>query len=237
MLPISGAVKLWWARHNANTVHDPASRALRVAEHIDFQVLPLQGLGPWAALFAVAVAVEARHLDRTARRFFLGLFASSALHVLVLLVLLGRFGAVRWYYVPEYVSGCLFLGVVLGRVKPRVSGQGTVGVRSANPRDTILVVIYLTHPASDTEIEIDGSLTYHNSDHVTLTVPREIYRRIDSIGSGPRVPPFTLRTVVGDRETIGHWLYVGSSASPREPALADVRLRLTGPVVERGESD
>ena len=39
-------------------------------------------------------------------------------------------------------------------------------------------MIYLTHPASDTEIEIDGRLIDHKGDRVTLTVPREVYRRI-----------------------------------------------------------
>ena len=66
------------------------------------------------------MAIEATRLSRTARRFFIVLFACAALHVLACVVLLGRLGTVRWYFVPEYVVACLFLGVVLGRAKPQL---------------------------------------------------------------------------------------------------------------------
>ena len=71
-------------------------------------------------MLAVPVAIEATRLSRTARRFFIVLFACAALHVLACVVLLGRLGTVRWYFVPEYVVACLFLGVVLGRAKPQL---------------------------------------------------------------------------------------------------------------------
>ena len=33
-------------------------------------------------------------------------------------------GTVQWYFVPEYVVVCLFIGVVLGRTKPRLVAGG-----------------------------------------------------------------------------------------------------------------
>ena len=128
LMPISGSVKMWWAGQDAYTFQDIASRLVTAAERIARRVLPLSGLGVWTVLFAVVlaipVAIEATRLGETARRFFLALFACAALHVLACVVLLGRVGTVRWYFVPEYVAVCLFIGAVLGRAKPRLVAGG-----------------------------------------------------------------------------------------------------------------
>ena len=128
LMPISGSVKMWWAGQDVHTISEIASRVVDVAREIVRQVVPLRGLGVWAILFAVAlaipVAIEAPHLSETARRFFIALFACAALHVLACVVLLGRLGTVRWYFVPEYVVACLFIGVALGRAKPRLVAGG-----------------------------------------------------------------------------------------------------------------
>ena len=128
LMPISGSVKMWWVGQDVHTVSDIASRVVDVAREIAHQVVPLRGLGVWAVLFAVAlaipVAIEVPRLSDTARRFFIALFACTALHVLACVVLLGRLGAVGWYFVPEYVVACLFIGVVLGRAKPRLVAGG-----------------------------------------------------------------------------------------------------------------
>ena len=128
LMPISGSVKMWWAGQDPHTLQDIASRLVNVARRIAHQVIPLRGLGVWTVLFAVVlaipVAIEATRLSETARRFFLALFACAALHVLAFVVLLGRIGTVQWYFVPEYVVVCLFIGVVLGRTKPRLVAGG-----------------------------------------------------------------------------------------------------------------
>lgn len=124
LMPISGSVKMWWASQDVHTIREIAFRVVDIAREIAHQVVPLRGLGLWAALFAVAlaipVAMETPRLTRPARRFFIALFACATLHVLVCVVLLGRLGTVRWYFVPEYMIVCLFVGVVLARVRPRL---------------------------------------------------------------------------------------------------------------------
>ena len=124
LMPISGSVKMWWAGQDVLTVQDIAFRVVIVGREIAHQVFPLRGLGVWTVLFAVGlaipVAIEATRLTDTVRRFFIALFALSALHVLACVVLLGRLGTDSTYFVPEYVVACLFLGVVLGKAKPRL---------------------------------------------------------------------------------------------------------------------
>ena len=128
LMPISGSVKMWWAGQDAYTFQDTASRLVDTAASIGGRVFPLSDLGVWTMLFAVVlaipVAIETTRLSETARRFFLALFACSALHVVACVVLLGRVGGTRWYFVPEYVVICLFIGVVLGRAKPRLVAGG-----------------------------------------------------------------------------------------------------------------
>lgn len=115
---------MWWAAQDAISVQDVASRIVDVAREIARQVFPLRGFGAWSALAAVALAIpvatEATRLRTPARRFFLALFAGAAVHVLACVLLLGRLGSVRWYFVPEYVVACLFLGAALGRARPRL---------------------------------------------------------------------------------------------------------------------
>ena len=128
LMPISGSVKMWWAGQDAYTLQDIASRLVATAGSIGGRVFPLSDRGMWTMLFAVVlaipVAIETTRLGETARRFFLALFACSALHVVACVVLLGRVGGTRWYFVPEYVAICLFIGVVLGRAKPRLVAGG-----------------------------------------------------------------------------------------------------------------
>ncbi|MXY23768.1 MAG: hypothetical protein F4Y45_04495 [Acidobacteria bacterium] len=128
LMPISGSVKIWWAGQDVHTVRDIAFRLVDVAREIAHQVVPLRGLGLWAVVFAVAVAIpvamEVPRLSLTTRRFFIALFACATLHVLACVVLLGRLGTVRWYFVPEYMIVCLFVGVVLGRARPRLVAAG-----------------------------------------------------------------------------------------------------------------
>ena len=128
LMPISGSVKMWWAGQDAYTFQDTASRLVATAGSIGGRVFPLSDRGVWTILFAVVLAIpvviETTRLGETARRFFLALFACSALHIVACVVLLGRVGGTRWYFVPEYVAICLFIGVVLGRAKPRLVAGG-----------------------------------------------------------------------------------------------------------------
>ena len=128
MMPISGSVKMWWAAQDVHTIQDITSRLVDVAREIAHQILPLRGFGMWTALSAVVLAIpvatEATRLRDPARRFFLALFVCAVVHVLACVVLLGRLGTVRWYFVPEYVVACLFLGVVLGRARPKLVAAG-----------------------------------------------------------------------------------------------------------------
>ena len=132
LTPISGSVKMWWAGQDVHTVQDIAFRVADVAEEIGHQVFPLRGLGIWTLVFAVAllvpVAIEAPRLNGTARRFFIALFGCATLHILACVVLLGRLGTVRWYFVPEYVIACLFLGVVLRRARIRLVAGGVAAL-------------------------------------------------------------------------------------------------------------
>ncbi len=125
LMPVSGSVKLWYAGQDANTIADHADRIREVVEHIA-QILPLGPdgslvlLAAAGALVAVLHAIGACHLSGTARRVFLVLLVHSILHVLAFTVLLGRFGERHWYFIPEYVSACLFFGVALGTARWRL---------------------------------------------------------------------------------------------------------------------
>ena len=127
LLPVSGSVKRWHAGRDMTGIEDVALRTFSVVEHVVSRALPLEGLGASPFLLAalatpvaVLAMIGACRLTPGARRFFSFLSISCIVHVLSFTVLLGRFGQSPWYFVPEYASACLFLGVVLGTARWRL---------------------------------------------------------------------------------------------------------------------
>ena len=140
LMPVSGSVKLWYAAQNlssgsyftSNAIHDAGLRVLEVVNYGASLFLPLRDLVRhtdfrvgWVGLFAGLAFLSlaaAYSLNGTARRLFLVLCVAGTLHMLAFTTFLGRFSISVWYYVPEYVAVCLFLGVILGVILERVVG-------------------------------------------------------------------------------------------------------------------
>jgi hypothetical protein len=129
LLPVSGAVKMWYAtqdlpeagRFAYEALRECGARVIVVVDQAIPLVLPIGdlldldvnrfGLVTGAVLLLAATLA----LRGLARAVLLTLLLACTLHVLAFTSLLGRFGASTWYFVPEYACAIGFLGVMLAK--------------------------------------------------------------------------------------------------------------------------